>query len=462
MIDSRSKVHPDWVDLATNSIKSQYYPVELIKVNNTDNQHTIGECWNKGVLRASGDWCLFVGDDDYFARDLTATFSMWAELLKDKNPTAISCKMTAFDDDTQRLLHRPFTGMWRKDYLLQHPFNEGLTRGVDREYTNEALKNKQVFVTIPHYYGYYYRQHDEKTCRIVDMTTKGKEIYMQATYANFILPISEKLQSEGYDLHLEAMPFNPNLAKDSKLLWCDWGDVNAVDIGNFNTDAKKILRLHAYEAFKPELHYIPFENFDKVIFVADHIKDYVESKVGQIPQSIVIPNAVDTDKFNFTSKEKNNKIAYLGQIGRKKGIPLMLFLAENIPDYEFHLAGDLIDEDIYYLIKEKNLPNVYLYGKQYNVQQFYSDKTYVLNASPREGNPLAVLEGMACGLKPLVYSWIGADKIYPFTWSTLDQFKDLLNDVNPHEYREWVLDKYDLKDQYNSIKNIIRQYDETN
>ena len=455
MIDSRSKTHPDWVSLAVNSIEGQAYPVEFIKIDNTDNKMTIGEAWNKGVKQATKEWCLFVGDDDFFARDFTATFALWSNILKDKNPTAISCHMTALNEDTQRLLHRPFTGMWKRDYLLENPFDETLTRGVDREFTNEAVKNHKLFVVLHHYYGYYYRQHDEKTCRIVDMDTKGKDIYMQATYANFILPISERLTEEGYDIHLEAMPFNETLAKDSRLLWCDWGDNNAIEIGNFKTDAYKVLRVHSYEVYKPTIHQIPFDKYDKVIFVADHVKEYAESKVGVIPNAVVIPNGVDTKKFNFDKKEPNNKIAYLGQIGRKKGVPLVLFLAENLPDYEFHLAGDLIDEDIYSLLKAKNLDNVILYRKQYDVKKFYEDKTYVLNASPREGNPLAVIEGMACGLKPLVYSWVGSDKIYPYTWSTLNEFKALLEDVNPKEYRDWVLKNNDLETQYKEFKNII-------
>lgn len=455
MINSRSTRHKDWVDMAIKSIKNQFYPVEFIIVNNTDRKHTIGECWNKGVKQATKDWCLFVGDDDFFARDFTLTFAVWADLLKDKNPTAISCNMTALGEEAQRLLHRPFTGMWKKEYLLRHPFDETLTRGVDREYTNEALKRNKVFLTIPHYYGYYYRQHDEKTCRIVDTTTKSKEIYMQATYANFILPVHERLVEEGYDAHLEAMPFTPSLAKDSKVLWCDWGDKNAIEIGDFETDAKKILRIHSYEVYRPTLHYIPFKKYDKVIFVADHVKEYAESKVGTIENSIVIPNGVDVEKFNFTKKEKNNKIAYLGQISRKKGIPLIIFLAESLPDYEFHLAGDLIDEDIFYLIQTKNLPNLFLYRKQYDVKKYYEDKTYVLNASPREGNPLAVLEGMACGLKPLVYDWVGADRIYPYTWKTLSEFTKLLDEVNPQEYRDWVVEKFNAEKQYQDIKEII-------
>ena len=455
MIDSRSKVHPDWVDLAVNSIKNQYYPVELIKINNVENKHTIGECWNRGVKEASGEYCLFVGDDDFFARDFTMTFATWVEIFKDKDPTAISSYMTVLDGEVQRLLYRPFTGMWKREYLLENFFDETLKRGVDREYTNQAVKNGVKFFVIPHYYGYYYRQHNEKTCRIVDLNTKSKDIYMQATYANFILPISESLQEDGYDLHLEAMPFNPDLAKDSKLMWCDWGDHNAVEIGNFETKAKKVLRIHAYEVFKPDLHYIPFDKYDKVIFVADHIKDYAEKKVGNIPNSIVIPNAVDTEKFNFYNKIPNNKIAYLGQISRKKGIPLMLFLAENLPYYEFHLAGDLIDEDLYHLIDSKKIPNVFLYRKQYDVPKFFEDKTYILNASAREGNPLAVLEGMACGLKPLVYDWVGADKIYPYTWKTLSEFADLLIDVHPHEYRDYVIKNYNLENQYKEFKNII-------
>ena len=456
MIDSRSLEHPDWVQTATRSLKQQTVPFkEIIIVPNRDRTKTIGQCWNKGVKSATSEWVLFIGDDDYVARDMCATFLQWAELLKAKNPKAISSYMTAFDGAEMRILYRPFTGMWKRDYLLENPFDETLPRGVDREYTNKALKTNDFFAVLPHYYGYYYRQHDSKTCRRVDVHVDQHEIYMQATYGQFLLPYQERLAREGYDVYLDSHPFNPLHAEKAKVIWCDWANENAVRIADFETDARKILRVHAYEVFDPKFRFIDFEKFDRVIFVAEHIKDYAEKKVGKLPNAIVIENGVDLNEFPFVEREFNNKIAMLGQLSRKKGTDIALYLAKEVPEMEFHIAGDLMEEDLWYYIENRRNYNVYTYHKQYDVNKFFKDKSFILNTSIREGNPMSVLEGMATGLKPLVYDWVGSERLYPFNFSDTHEFRGLLDSTDPLEYRAWVEERFNFEDKYKKIKALL-------
>ena len=64
MIDSRSDKHPDWVQVAVQSIERQNVEVELVVVNNIGRKRTIGECFNLGVEDATGEYCFFIGDDD--------------------------------------------------------------------------------------------------------------------------------------------------------------------------------------------------------------------------------------------------------------------------------------------------------------------------------------------------------------------------------------------------------------
>ncbi|WP_434281928.1 glycosyltransferase [Clostridium botulinum] len=81
---------------------------------------------------------------------------------------------------------------------------------------------------------------------------------------------------------------------------------------------KIICRLHSYEAFTSYIYEVNWGNVDKVIFVAEHIKRFVLSKVF-IPEEkvYVIPNGIDLSKQEFKERKKGFNIAYVGYINFK-------------------------------------------------------------------------------------------------------------------------------------------------
>ena len=54
------------------------------------------------------------------------------------------------------------------------------------------------------------------------------------------------------------------------------------------------------------------------------------------------------------------------------------------------------------------------------------------------------MEAMASGLKPLIYSWIGAKDIYKnYVFENIDELKNLLNgEVIPELYRNMIVSNY--------------------
>jgi len=85
------------------------------------------------------------------------------------------------------------------------------------------------------------------------------------------------------------------------------------------------------------------------------------------------------------------------------------------------------------------------------------DKTYIINTSLREGNPITILEGMSFGLKPIIADWVGAEEIYgKYVYRNLDDFRRLLDDYKPEEYKKFA-EQYDIKKTFNEIKQIIEE-----
>lgn len=453
VIDSRSEKHPDWVNTCVNSIKNQSYKnIEIVLCKNLDRSYTIGKLWNDAVRRLSDcGWILFVGDDDWISRDYVQTLLSYTS----EDCVGVSTFMMAYRDGKTYELRRPPTGMFKRSYLLKHPFNEELKKGIDREYLEELSKRGDKYIVLPHHFGYFYRQHDDPRCAgNIDINDKVEDIYTLAKYPAFADKVMRGL---GRKFYLETTGFKPRLAKDAKLIWCDWADQDAIAVNDFNTEAPKILRVHAYDAFSQYINYLNFDRFKAVIFVADHIREYVERK-KKIPNAITIPNGVDLDEWTLKNTQSNNKIAWAGNLDQKKGIQMLLFLAENTPDFEFIVAGKATQPDMMEYVEKMKPDNVKIEPYNYTMNGFFQDKTYVLNTSPREGCPLTVLEGMACGLKPVVYNWYGADKYLPgFTFRDLPGFWKQLGHPTPRAMREFVDDNYNYKDQIKAINELLKR-----
>jgi glycosyltransferase involved in cell wall biosynthesis len=279
-------------------------------------------------------------------------------------------------------------------------------------------------------------------------------MYILTSGTDFIKPIANRQKS----VFLSQQPFDENYAKNAKIIWCEWGNKNAIEIANFKCDAKKILRIHAYEAFTEMIYHINFKAYDVVIFVAKHIKDYVEKQVGKIPNAVVIPNGVDLNRFYFTDKPKNNKIAYAGYITRKKGVGELILIAKEFPEYEFHVAGKFQEDDVAEYFLHKKPDNLFLHEWQYNLPEFFKDKSFVINTSIRESQGMSVLEAMSMGLKPIINNWVGAEVVYEkdFLYNNMQDIRNILEgDYNPHKYRDFVENRYDFEKIYSEIHKLI-------
>jgi len=464
VVDSRSDKHPGWVVACIESIKKQNIPIELIIVNNVGRKKSIGKCYNQGIQEAKCDWVVFVGDDDYVSFEYAEVLWRWFndKYVKEKNVVRVSTYMTAFDDETGNNfpLTRESTGCWKRDYLLKYPFNEKLPSGIDREYVEEAQKRGDLMVCLKYYLGYFYRKHLDYSCAgdlIFVMPNHNPEFYFVSSNRIFLIPIINRIEKLGSTF--VSAGFRSDLVKDAKVLWCEWANQKAIEVSHAKVKAKKILRVHAFEAFTEYAHEINWNGFDHVIFIDDYIKDYVEKQYGKVNGAIVIPNGVDLDRFKMKKSKPNNKIAYTGYLTRKKGIGELLFLAQSLPDYEFHLAGKYQENDISDWVNSKKLPNVYVNPWQYDeaMSDFYQDKTYILNTSMRESQAMTIMEGMACGLKPLVRNWIGAEEIYNGnTYCSFDDLKRLLQeDCKPESYRKFIELNYDFNNIYPRLEELI-------
>lgn len=265
--------------------------------------------------------------------------------------------------------------------------------------------------------------------------------------------------------------------KLADICWFEWCD-ELLDYGSKTSIAKEkkiICRLHSYEAFTNNPANVAWENVDKIIFVAEQIKNFVNEKFGiNEEKAIVIPNGIDSKRWTFAERRPGFNIAYVGYINYKKGPMLLLHAFKSIFDknnqYKLFIAGQFQDDrDVLYfnqMVKEFGLEgNVIYEGWQDNLDKWLEDKNYILCTSILESQNMSVMQAMVKGIKPIIHNFVGAKNIYPkaLVWNTINEAVDMItdNEYNSKEYYSFILNDFELHLQIEKLKSLFTNIIET-
>jgi len=220
-----------------------------------------------------------------------------------------------------------------------------------------------------------------------------------------------------------------NAVKWADKVWIEWANKTAVDVtslGHLMYQKQVILRLHSYEAFTDDLDWIHWACITDLIFIAENIKEIVLKRYPAIEFNVdrihVIPNGIDCERFALPDSRRyqttplNKKIASLGYVDYKKG-PQLLWTAfrellRNDPKFELHIAGEFQDlrhvEFYNHLRREDPVfsRNVVFHNWVEDPAAWLSQMGFVVCTSMVESQCKSVMEGMAMGVKPLVYNFV--------------------------------------------------------
>ncbi|MDX8366090.1 GT4 family glycosyltransferase PelF [Cytobacillus sp. IB215665] len=133
----------------------------------------------------------------------------------------------------------------------------------------------------------------------------------------------------------------------------------------------------------------------------------------------IIPNGIDIKNFEALSlkQEKSKDDIFIGAIVRVvpiKDIKTMLqsfsIVKASVPNAKFYILGPLDEDKEYYeecvqLVNSLHLKDVIFTG-EVNIKDYIMQLDILVLSSISEGQPLAILEGMACG-KPFVATDVG-------------------------------------------------------
>ena len=263
-------------------------------------------------------------------------------------------------------------------------------------------------------------------------------------------------------------------AASADIIWLEWADAVTVELSNRGLlDGKKvILRIHSYEAFSNAIMMIKWDKIEDLIFVAPHIAEICFSRNPEIQKNVkavhIIPNGVNLEKFRFSEHRPGREIAFLGTVNYKKG-PMLLFHAFNEliscgGDYNLHIGGVIEDMRFYFyysqMAEELGIKDRIFFENRINdVPDWLKDKNYIVTSSVLESQQMAIMEAMACGVKPLIHNFVGARKVYPdhLIWNTIHDFVKMVqeNSYDSASYRKYIRANYSLDKQMSAIRQLI-------
>jgi hypothetical protein len=262
------------------------------------------------------------------------------------------------------------------------------------------------------------------------------------------------------------------LMKWSDISWFEWCTNMAVQASRLPNVCKNIIRLHRFEAYGEWPGHVQWENIDSLITVGNSfVEEALLQKVPNIrnrTQLITIPNGVNLDKFEFTDGARGKNIASVGYLNMRKNPMFLLQCMQKLhyidPEYKLFFAGNfqdsMLEQYIRHIVRALKLTDVVFFdGWQEDMNTWLKDKHYIVSASIGESQGMGLLEAMACGLKPVIHNFPGADQIFPseFLFNISEEFCEqiLSGTYEPQRYRGFVETNYSLKDQLSKVNEIF-------
>ncbi len=263
-----------------------------------------------------------------------------------------------------------------------------------------------------------------------------------------------------------------DLMKWSDISWFEWCTDVVVEASRLPKVCKNIVRLHRFEAYQDWPSQVQWENIDVLITIGNpFVKDALFKQVPDIKERawlVTIPNGVNFDEFRFIDRQQGKNLACVGYLNMRKNPMFLLQCMQKLhyidPEYKLFFAGNfqdqMLEQYIKYIVGALDLEDVVFFdGWQENINSWLQDKHYIVSCSIGESQGMGPLEGMACGLKPVIHNFPGASQIFPseFLFNISEEFcEQICSDTyEPQSYRKFVEKNYSLKNQLSKINGIL-------
>lgn len=230
------------------------------------------------------------------------------------------------------------------------------------------------------------------------------------------------------------------LIQQADVVFCEWGLGNAVWASHNVLEAQRlVVRIHSQEFRTDFLRNLRTDRVDQFIFVSPHMLER-GVRVFNLPRERCtwIPNYISPEFFRVTHTNHNSPslhIALVGALPAMKGLDRALRIVGQLNDlgtdttlhifsrhpHELEWLMARQSERAFYNtqfdtirnLNEHKANRVIWHGHADPLAASLAGMDYVLSLSEFEGFHLAIAEGAAAGVEPVILRWLGSESLYP-------------------------------------------------
>jgi glycosyltransferase involved in cell wall biosynthesis len=185
---------------------------------------------------------------------------------------------------------------------------------------------------------------------------------------------------------------------------------------------------------------------------------------------VIVPNGVNLDRHVLRRRPRGKNLVCSGCLTMEANPAFLLQCLQKLhyldPGYRLFCAGacesPALEQYVRYMAGTLGLAEVVSFEPCVgDLNGWLSDKHYIVASGIGEGQVEALLTGMACGLKPVIHNFPGADKLFPpaYLFNIAEQFCEqvLSGGYEPEAYRRFVEERYPLTEQLQRVNGILTQ-----
>lgn len=264
------------------------------------------------------------------------------------------------------------------------------------------------------------------------------------------------------------------LLRRSDIVWFDGGGEMAVEASRLGGDARIVVSLRRTDVRGRWVKEVGWENVDILVELGSAAVE--ETLLAQLPdlrnrtRLVLLPNGINLDRYSFRPRERGKHLACLDCLTMDANPALLLQCMQKLhyldPGYKLFFSGTfdrpMLEQYIRHMVRTLDLTDaVFFEPHPGDLRRWLDDKHFIVASGIGEGQIETLLMGMACGLKPVVHDFPGAEQLLPprYLFNIAEQFCEqvLSGAYEPQQYRRFVEDHYPLHEQLRRANGVLLQ-----
>lgn len=264
------------------------------------------------------------------------------------------------------------------------------------------------------------------------------------------------------------------LMRRSDLCWFDGGGETVVQALACNERRATVVSLRRCDIRDHWVKEVPWENVDIVVQIGSSAVE--EALLMQVPdirnrtRLTIVPNGVNLERYTLRPKGRGKNLACIGCLTMEANPAFLIQCMQKLhyidPEYKLFFFGafesPMLEQYVRYMVQTLELTGtVFFEPRSGDLNGWLGERHFIIAGSIGESQVEALLAGMACGLKPVIHNFPGADKLFPrrYLFNIAEQFCEqvLSPEYEPQSYRRFVEERFPVREQLKKVDGILTQ-----